>query len=43
MADRRSGARPQAARPEPMNTGLWKLGDGQCSWFPGLPLRGIPE
>jgi hypothetical protein len=43
MADRHSGARAQLASPEPMHTGLSKLGSGWCSWFPGLPLQGIPE
>jgi hypothetical protein len=43
MADRHSGARAQPANPEPKNTDLSKPGHGRCSWFPGLPLRGIPE
>jgi hypothetical protein len=43
MADRHSGARAQSASPEPMHTGASKHGSGPCSWFPGLPLRGIPE
>jgi hypothetical protein len=43
MSDRHSGAWAQPASPEPMNTDPWELGDGRCSWFPVLPLWGIPE
>jgi hypothetical protein len=43
MPNRHSGAREQPASPEPIHTGPSKPAPGPCSWFPGLPLRGIPE
>jgi hippurate hydrolase len=38
-----SGARAQPASPESTNTGLRHLGNGQCSWVPGMALWAIPE
>jgi hypothetical protein len=43
MPNRHSGARARPVSPEPMHTDLSKPASRRCSWFPGLPLRGIPE